>query len=378
MLATIKHEPRRAAWRVRQILFSAAIGVASVAYAGWAQAQTYRVVVDAGSSSSRALIYKIEGRTITLAGNPDSMPTGTELSGDVDGSAGVVKKLLGDVNLWLQRNVRVSPNDVTVDVLATAGMRKVNDSGNVYAAVLKQIQESPYNVGEARTISGAEEGLYAWIAVNDKEGRFAPHAKTRGIVEVGGASAQVAFEVERNADDVESVTIDGKPHKVYSRSFLGLGANDAWALAKDSQYGEKCKEGGGFDFAQCRKAYDTTVYDQTETGQNDAPVKLSLGVTKTALALQQALPVDDRDKFAGLGNAIKFSADVGFGKGSGGIDTACKSRTFSTKFHTCANAVFSESFVFGKLNFPNDKLQTGVDSSWTMGYLIKAVRQGAK
>ena len=56
----------------------------------------------------------------------------------------------------------------------------------------------------ARVISGEEEALYAWIAVNSfmktfstkgiiRE-RFGDHTRTHGAIDLGGASIQIAFE----------------------------------------------------------------------------------------------------------------------------------------------------------------------------------------
>jgi Golgi nucleoside diphosphatase len=94
------------------------------------------------------------------------------------------------------------------------------------------------NVGDFKTINGnSEEGVWSWINLNDvyydtfeTQGRCgnAPI----GNFEVGGSSMQVAFPVADNsivsdADNIYQININGCAIKVYSKTFLGLGADDA-------------------------------------------------------------------------------------------------------------------------------------------------------
>ena len=78
-----------------------------------------------------------------------------------------------------------------------------------------------------RTISGFEEGLYAWLAVKQRvsKSEFA-------MVEMGGASSQVTFPCTEQSDCKEHdaiwpVIIGDKKLNMYSYSFLGLGQNEA-------------------------------------------------------------------------------------------------------------------------------------------------------
>lgn len=94
-------------------------------------------------------------------------------------------------------------------------------------------------------IPGETEGLYGWLAANYLLGGFdAPaehdHGKghhTYGFLDMGGASAQIAFapnstEAERHAEDLKMMRlrdISGKitEYQIFVTTFLGYGANEA-------------------------------------------------------------------------------------------------------------------------------------------------------
>ena len=94
-----------------------------------------------------------------------------------------------------------------------------------------------------QVISGETEGLYGWIAANYLLGGFdnrIDHGNghhTYGFLDMGGASAQIAFapnatEAEKHAPDLKLLrlrTLDGQPdeHKVFVTTWLGFGMNEA-------------------------------------------------------------------------------------------------------------------------------------------------------
>jgi hypothetical protein len=125
--------------------------------------------------------------------------------------------------------------DVSVNVLATAGMRHVDAdnpaaSAAIYESVRNTVQAAQYTVGAVGTISGQDEGLYAWADVNYLKNVFQERGVPYGIVEIGGASAQVTY-VSSASDNpnVKPVTINGVGYPVFSISYRGLGLNDARA-----------------------------------------------------------------------------------------------------------------------------------------------------
>ena len=96
-----------------------------------------------------------------------------------------------------------------------------------------------------QVIPGETEGLYGWVAANYLLGGFdSPeehaHGKghhTYGFLDMGGASAQIAFapnatEAEKHANDLKLLrmrTLNGQPaeYKVFTTTWLGFGVNQA-------------------------------------------------------------------------------------------------------------------------------------------------------
>ena len=95
-------------------------------------------------------------------------------------------------------------------------------------------------------ISGETEGLYGWIAANYLLGGFdktIDHGNghhTYGFLDMGGASAQIAFapnatEAKKHAQDLKLLrlrTVDGIPeeYQVFVTTWLGFGMNEARGL----------------------------------------------------------------------------------------------------------------------------------------------------
>jgi len=120
----------------------------------------------------------------------------------------------------------------SVSVYATAGMRIAEQENRQRSAALWQMlnhklvaEVGPGVKVDTRTISGFEEGLYAWLAL-----RAERDSNNYGIAEMGGASTQVTFPC-KDCDDsdnaVRTVLVEGTPVKIYSYSFLGLGQDEA-------------------------------------------------------------------------------------------------------------------------------------------------------
>ena len=143
-------------------------------------------------------------------------------------------------------------SETPVFLLATAGMRLLPDEQR--DAVLDETcaylrSETTLLLPDCdqhiQVISGETEGLYGWIAANYLLGSFdapAEHAHgkghyTYGFLDMGGASAQIAFapnatEAERHAEDLKLVRFrnvggDVSEHKVFVTTWLEFGANEA-------------------------------------------------------------------------------------------------------------------------------------------------------
>jgi hypothetical protein len=225
--------------RLRNHLIAIAWLLLLSACAGPAPTLSYHAVVDAGSSGSRIHLYQVshpdEGMAITDVAQLESADadglSSYQARSEQAGQKGM-EPLLQALNDWLLAR-HIERNTVAVDVLATAGMRLLeqNDAPAaqaIYRSVGRAILDNGYRAGQLRTISGDEEGLYAWADVNYLHGNFRRGYRTAGLIEVGGASAQVVYQTsQRGHTHAHAVNIGGTSYTVLSVSFLGLGQNEA-------------------------------------------------------------------------------------------------------------------------------------------------------
>lgn len=137
---------------------------------------------------------------------------------------------------------------VPVYFLGTAGLRDFQKDNEAKFKVLmstikKVVGKARFKPGDCKAITGEEEAAYGWIAANYTLGAFSGHgarAHTVGYVELGGASAQVAFLPHRNElppdqlhdGDVTRVRIGSQVFDLFLKSY-SLGANKAWKKYED-------------------------------------------------------------------------------------------------------------------------------------------------
>lgn len=236
---------------------------------------TYGVIVDCGSSGTRANLYHWSNSLIYPALLNDIEP----LRSGKDNKALSLKKEPGlssmkdepekssdymkEIMQFITSNIPKEAQSATgVYIMATAGMRLLDEEiqQQIMSDIAKDIS-TRYNFAKIKTnvISGAQEGMYQWISVNSKAKRFAPAMeagkkldgkKTYALIEMGGASIQVAYQLQpdlgrkilsklpRNtgvqpafmSQIVEpniSQETQGHKYELHSTTFLGLGSNSA-------------------------------------------------------------------------------------------------------------------------------------------------------
>ena len=221
------------------------------------------VVIDAGSSGTRAFIYKWMNMSSAHGGKGigDHLPELTLVK---------AKKTHPGISTFAARPVDISHHleplidaamkeipasripDTPIFVLATAGMRLVPEAQRL--ALLQETclylrRSTEFYLPDCdrhiKVIPGETEGLYGWLAANYLLGGFDPakvrdggtNQETYGFLDMGGASTQIVFapnatEAAEHWDDLKLVrlrNLDGsaKEHKVFSTSFLGFGAHVA-------------------------------------------------------------------------------------------------------------------------------------------------------
>ncbi|KAJ3309541.1 Golgi apyrase [Blyttiomyces sp. JEL0837] len=267
----------------------------------WLKDRQYGVVIDAGSSGSRVLIYSWKhpllgndagGNGLPVIEKADrlgikwfkSVEPGnafvflqkviphcslshlfeglSSLATNVTFSAvrDYLKPLLDFASSAIPANARIvqggsTANLIPIYLLATAGMRLIPSAKA--AQILEYAcdtvrDEYPFLslaggcLRQFRVISGVAEGIFGWISSNYLMDSLKPHSKdlalgtgTYGFMDMGGGSAQIAFEpgpedvnspeVAAGLVSVKLRTLDGSnlDFNVFSTTYLGFGVNEA-------------------------------------------------------------------------------------------------------------------------------------------------------
>ncbi|KAI0062375.1 hypothetical protein BV25DRAFT_1856370 [Artomyces pyxidatus] len=237
----------------------------------WLNSRRFGIVVDAGSSGSRLQIYswrdprvvrqehgeqvkhllpRVEKGTL----NDDDWVTKVEpgISSFAESPEGITSYL---APLLEHARSHIPPSlhaETPLFLLATAGMRLLTPEQQ--ATVLETTChflrfhsyfriDGPSALGpcgsSVRIITGEEEGLFGWIAVNYLMDGFGPSNADRttyGFLDMGGASTQIAFEPgpeerkkAQNLVDVRLRLMSGEEisHQVFVTTWLGYGTNQA-------------------------------------------------------------------------------------------------------------------------------------------------------
>lgn len=259
------------------------------------------VVIDAGSSGSRAYVFRWEpsdpaGTIVELASL--RIKPGVSKHARLSGAAGAAQSLVPLLEFVLSQP-GVVPAETPVHFMATAGMRLLEPAlqKEVLDAVELLLAGSPFRTARpgagARVLSGEEEALYDWLSVNAALRLLGGEPEnTASVTDLGGASTQLAFATQPafvpHADELVRF---GSAH-VLGVSRLGLGMNEALAnmLKGPSQAdmgsclapGARAvtAEGGELkgtgDYDGCRSAIRAFIvhYEEQRHGEKAAPPTL--------------------------------------------------------------------------------------------------------
>jgi len=203
------------------------------------------VVIDAGSSHSKVFVYEWQKRMSKTSVSPWTPPTTQKgwsakfepgISSYADKPSGVraglqklvdfAKKIVAE-ELWANTPIYLG---------ATAGMRLLPLENRT--AIMQEVRRffasssCPFSFGvdhQARILSGDEEGVYGWIAVNFLKNSLTD-AETSGVLDLGGASTQITFRPKQGQAILSNsypMHVHGLHLPVYSHSFLNYGINTA-------------------------------------------------------------------------------------------------------------------------------------------------------
>ncbi|EOA25100.1 hypothetical protein CARUB_v10018407mg [Capsella rubella] len=197
----------------------------------------YSAIIDAGSSGSRVHVFKYSidqfGVPVFNFGSLNyesfSIPDGlSTFANNLDGAKVKVQELVDFAKakipelMWSRSDIRL---------MATAGMRLIayDDRENILNAAREVLHASGLSFRDewASVISG----LYAWVIANYALGSLGnDKSPTTGILELGGASAQVTFvSSDKLVSHVDSrnKTYGSVPYNIYSHSFPDSGKDAA-------------------------------------------------------------------------------------------------------------------------------------------------------
>ncbi|NXO15302.1 ENTP4 diphosphohydrolase, partial [Oriolus oriolus] len=258
----------------------------------------YGIVVDCGSSGSRIFVYCWPRHT----GNPRELldiqqmrdsnwnpvvmkmkPGISEFAASPDKVSDYISPLL---SFAAEHVPRSKHKETPLYILCTAGMRILPESQQ--KAILEDLlTDIPvhfdflFSDSHAEVISGKQEGVYAWIGINFVLGRFEHtddedeamvevqipgserrdpvfRKRTVGILDMGGVSTQIAYEVPQRSGSSRSFPVllqeevaknllaefnlgcdahqTEHVYRVYVATFLGFGGNAARQRYEDSLF----------------------------------------------------------------------------------------------------------------------------------------------
>ncbi|KAH0790250.1 ectonucleoside triphosphate diphosphohydrolase 1 [Histomonas meleagridis] len=201
----------------------------------------YAIMVDAGSSGTRAHIYKWE----KSKGIPNVNPAPNRTNGWVYKSkiplakahknSSIIEFIFKPIIKFSMKRIPPENYPTTrIFVFATAGVRLLSeeDQLRVISQTYEYLQKnSPFKLKPryVQAITGVEEGIFGWLSVNHLLGRLTSKS-TIGALDMGGASSQISFRIKKLSGSPDEHTVNlGNHHRItiFSHSYLGYGANEA-------------------------------------------------------------------------------------------------------------------------------------------------------
>jgi apyrase len=203
----------------------------------------YRIIIDGGSTGTRVHLFKYKVKNALDFGKKglDSMRVNPGLSSFAEDPDGAGRSVLELVEFAKNRIPKESWRETEIRLMATAGMRMldIEVQEKILDSCRKVLRSSGFKFSDnwASVITGSDEGVYAWVVANYALGTLGGDPlETTGIIELGGASAQVTF-VSREAMlplFSRTVKFGNVTYNLYSHSLLHFGLNvahDSWREA---------------------------------------------------------------------------------------------------------------------------------------------------
>ncbi|KAK9280155.1 hypothetical protein L1049_013842 [Liquidambar formosana] len=209
--------------------------------------KSFGIVIHSGPTGSRIRVFEFlnEGRIpfIGLDGSgSDSLMVRPGLAGFKEEPKTAGGSILGLIEFAKRRVPRSEWGDTKVQLMASGELenlgRDLRDA--LLESCRRVLRASGFLFKDewARVIEGQEEGVYAWVAANYALGTLGGEPqKTTGIVELGGASMQVAF-APREPPPMQFLRIikfAGVTYNLYVQSLPQFGQDAAWESLDELQ-----------------------------------------------------------------------------------------------------------------------------------------------
>ncbi|XP_024193733.1 probable apyrase 6 isoform X2 [Rosa chinensis] len=207
----------------------------------------YGIVIDGGSTGTRIHVF---GYGVDAANSAvfdfgkDGLaslrvnPGLSSFAEDPKAAGGSLKEL---IEFAKGRVPKQQWGNTEVRLMATAGLRllDLDVQSRILESCRKVLRSSGFKFQDewASVITGSDEGLYAWVVANHALGTLGGDPlKTIGIIELGGASAQVTFVSSEPMPPqfARPVKVGNVTYNLYSHSFLHYGQNVAYESLKEA------------------------------------------------------------------------------------------------------------------------------------------------
>lgn len=361
----------------------------------------YLAIVDAGSSGSRIYLYTYKDQNINSIQTVCSHDIKPGLSSYAQTPSDVgsyISSLVGMLDGCIdEQNINTQDQKIDFYLLATAGMRSVEESKQdaIYSEVNRSVSTIAYiNPVEIKTISGEQEGLYDWLAVNFLADVFINcDNKTFGAVDVGGASTQIAYEVDSLNDATFSRYIEGCRFDIFSISFLGLGQDrarnsmDGFAgghnnICYPKGYNDSGYN-GNFNYAECFSAYSdvTKSYDVVKQLKQIEGEAVFIGFSSVYYTADFLKITDNPVTDSAYGGAVQDICNKNY-------DELRKSySSIPDKYLSayCANSVYLQNLLFSPLNYNLNAYTIyaldrmgGKEITWSVGATVDIISQNRR
>jgi Golgi nucleoside diphosphatase len=366
----------------------------------------YGIMVDAGSSGTRAHIYTWE----KSKGIPNVQPVSNSSSdsvhkvdiriADAAKDNSVVSTIFKPIVEFASKRI---PSEflshTRMYVYATAGMRLLSDAEQeqVLATTVDYLtSNSPFRIkrSNVRVIDGIEEGVFGWLSVNHLLGNFVNQRPTVGALDMGGASFQIALQVSSKDKAIHSVTLGTHKIPLYAYSYLGYGANEGLKQVTRSlfailpagslkhpcyplNYNETTDGGtieGAGDFEKCAKLAHQILIDATGfeaiqvpnlAATNQFVAMSSFYYTNDFLKLPKESTLADLKKAATAFCGTDWQETLRSGAKPGYAKTYCWYAAYQWTLLSDGYHFADGKTVLTKLNDIN-----GVELSWTIGAML--------